>query len=175
MVDVITAGFPCEPFSVAGKRRGADDERNMWPATIECIRVVRPRFALMENVPGLVANGYFDTVIADLVESGYDARWRILSAAEVGAPHKRDRLWILAHASGERLEGDLRLRNGECPCERLPWACCRAHEDDRLARSGICRVSHGVPHRVDRIKALGNAQVPAVAATAWLLLSEHIT
>jgi len=96
LVDVITAGFPCQPFSVAGKRAGIDDPRNMWPATIECIRVVRPRFCLLENVPGLLIGGYFGTILADLAESGYDVRWRILSAAELGAPHKRDRLWMLA-------------------------------------------------------------------------------
>ena len=102
VVDVITAGFPCTPFSAAGKRQGADDERNMWPATIECIRLVRPRYCLLENVPGLLSSGYFGTILADLAESGYDARWRILSAAEVGAPHRRNRLWIVAHTSGTR-------------------------------------------------------------------------
>lgn len=104
LVDVITAGFPCQPFSVAGKRAGIDDPRNMWPATIECIRVVRPRFCLLENVPGLLIGGYFGTILADLAESGYDVRWRILSAAELGAPHKRDRLWMLAtHTSATGL------------------------------------------------------------------------
>jgi hypothetical protein len=96
LVDVITAGFPCQPFSVAGKRRWGADERNMWPQTIECIRLVRPRYALLENVPGLLNSGYFPTIIGDLSESGYDAKWCTLSAAEVGAPHKRDRLWIVA-------------------------------------------------------------------------------
>jgi DNA (cytosine-5)-methyltransferase 1 len=97
LVDCITGGFPCQPFSVAGKQLGEQDERNMWPATIDCIRIIRPRFAYLENVPGLLASGYFGTITADLVESGYGIRWRILSAAEVGAPHKRDRLWIMAY------------------------------------------------------------------------------
>ena len=97
MVDVITAGFPCQPFSAAGKRKGADDNRNMWPATIECIRVVRPRYCLLENVPGLLSSGYFGTILGDLAQSGYDGRWRILSAAEMGAPHQRKRLWIIAY------------------------------------------------------------------------------
>jgi len=98
MVDVITAGFPCQPFSVAGKRRGEDDERNMWPETIKCIRIIRPRFALLENVPALLAHRYGRRIFGDLAESGYDCKWRVLSAAELGAPHKRDRLWILAYA-----------------------------------------------------------------------------
>ena len=101
LVDVISAGFPCQPFSVAGKQAGSDDPRNMWPATIEAIRLVRPRIAWLENVPGLLSSGYFGTILGDLAESGYDTRWRILSAAEVGAPHKRDRVFILAHAAGD--------------------------------------------------------------------------
>ena len=94
MVDVLTAGFPCQPFSAAGKRRGADDERNMWPATIDCINVVRPRRILLENVSALLAHEYAREIFGQLAESGYDCRWRVLSAAELGAPHRRDRLWI---------------------------------------------------------------------------------
>jgi DNA (cytosine-5)-methyltransferase 1 len=106
-VDIITAGFPCQPFSVAGKRQGADDDRNMWPETIRVIREIRPRFCLLENVPGLLSgtHGYFGTVLGDLSESGYDARWRIVSAADVGAPHLRKRLWILAHSREFRRRG----------------------------------------------------------------------
>lgn len=101
-VDVVTAGFPCQPFSNAGLQLGADDPRNMWPATIECLRVVRPKYALLENVPGLLTSGYFGTVLGDLAQSGFDCRWRILSAAETGAPHKRDRLWIVAISNGNK-------------------------------------------------------------------------
>ena len=97
-VDVLSAGFPCQPFSTAGKREGIDDSRNMWPATIECIRLVRPRIVFLENVPGLLSSGYFGTILGDLAESGYDTRWRILSAAEVGAPHLRKRLWIVGYS-----------------------------------------------------------------------------
>ena len=106
-VDVVTGGFPCQPFSVAGSQLGADDPRNMWPATIECIRIIRPRFALLENVPGLVTSGYFGAVLGDLAACGYDAKWRILSAAEMGAPHKRDRLWIAC--TDASIEGGGRL------------------------------------------------------------------
>lgn len=102
LVDIITAGFPCQPFSLAGNQKGKNDDRNMWPETIKCIRIVRPKSVLLENVPGLLANEYGRTIFRDLAESGYLCRWRILSAAEVGAPHKRDRLFIVAHASGSR-------------------------------------------------------------------------
>ena len=96
MVDLITAGFPCQPFSVAGKRGGADDERNMWPQTRDTIRIVEPRWAFLENVPGLLNSGYFGTILCDLSEIGYDVKWTVLGADDVGARHKRARLWILA-------------------------------------------------------------------------------
>ena len=96
-VDFISGGFPCQPFSVAGKRKGEADERNMWPATVECIRILRPRFAFMENVPGLFTHKYIRRIFGDLAEIGYDAQWLPLSAAEVGANHKREREWILAY------------------------------------------------------------------------------
>lgn len=101
VVDVITAGFPCQPFSVAGKQAGADDPRNMWPATIEAIRIVRPRYCFLENVPGLLAasHGYFGTILQGLAEAGYHARWTVLGADDVGAPHRRKRLWVLAYAN----------------------------------------------------------------------------
>jgi DNA (cytosine-5)-methyltransferase 1 len=105
LVDVISGGFPCQPFSVAGKRAGADDERNMWPATRDCVRIIRPRYCFFENVPGLLNSGYFGTIIRDLAESGYCVRWRILSAAEMGAPHKRDRLWIVANSNSRNDDG----------------------------------------------------------------------
>lgn len=99
-IDVVTAGFPCQPFSAAGRRKGADDDRNLWPETIEVVRIVRPRYCFFENVRGLLSSGYFGKIIEDLAESGYRIRWRILSAAEVGAPHRRERLWIVATNAG---------------------------------------------------------------------------
>jgi DNA (cytosine-5)-methyltransferase 1 len=101
MVDVITAGFPCQPFSVAGKRKGEQDERNLWPATRDTIRIIRPRFVFLENVPGLLNSGYFGTILCDLSEIGYNAKWTVLGADDVGARHKRKRLWILAYPSCE--------------------------------------------------------------------------
>lgn len=95
LVDIITAGFPCQPFSIAGRKKGSNDERNKWPETRECIRIIRPEFALLENVPGILSSGYFGTILKEISEIGYNAKWRMLSAAELGAPHKRDRIWIL--------------------------------------------------------------------------------
>lgn len=93
-VDLVTAGFPCQPFSVAGKQRGEADERNMWPATAAVLRDVRPPFVFLENVPGLLSNPYWKTIRGNLAALGYDATWGVLGAGDVGAPHRRKRLWV---------------------------------------------------------------------------------
>ena len=84
MVGVISAGFPCQPFSVAGEKKAKDDARNMWPQTLDVIRRVRPRYCLLENVPGLLSrkHRYFETILKDLAEGGYNAKWKVISAAE---------------------------------------------------------------------------------------------
>jgi DNA (cytosine-5)-methyltransferase 1 len=97
LVDIVTAGFPCQPHSTAGKRLGEADERNLWPDTLRLIRDVGPRFVLLENVPGILANGYGGTVVGQLSEIGYDCVWGLVSAASVGAPHLRWRWWCLAY------------------------------------------------------------------------------
>ena len=99
LVDVITAGFPCQPFSSAGKGLAESDSRNGWPAVRRIIGEVRPRFAFLENVPGLISKPYIRRIFGDLAEIGYDADWGTLSAAAVGANHKRERLWIVAYAA----------------------------------------------------------------------------
>ena len=179
MVDVVSGGFPCQPFSVAGKRAGADDSRNMWPATVECLRRVRPHWALLENVPGLCPSarggGYFKTILRDLAEAGYDARWCVLGADDCGANHRRKRLWIMAHAEGARINripGDYTEKAG------TNWS-----GDDKPNGSSrgawwaveppLGRVAHGVAHRVDRLKAIGNGQVPAVVEAVWKSLTRE--
>lgn len=94
-VDGIIGGYPCQPFSLAGARKGTDDERHLWPHIAECLRVLRPRWALFENVAGHLSLG-FDVVLADLAAIGFDAEWSIVRASDVGAPHQRRRLYILA-------------------------------------------------------------------------------
>jgi len=98
VVDVVSAGFPCQPFSTAGKRQGDEDEkgRNLWPATLDSICRIQPKRAFLENVPGLLSHEYIREIFGDLAEIGYNARWTVLGADEVDAPHKRQRLWIMA-------------------------------------------------------------------------------
>jgi len=199
-VEVVTAGFPCQPFSVAGKKKGKDDERNLWPETLAVIRAVRPRYALLENVPGLLNSGYFPEILGSLAESGFDARWTVLGADDVGAPHRRKRLWILADSNSPREQQPTRDNeesrgwSGDSG-EDVADSMCGAREQygydggvggeselgaDGKSRFGpwptepdVGRVAHGLAHRMDRLRAIGNGQVPRVVATAWEILTDE--
>ena len=94
-VDVLTAGYPCQPFSHAGKRKGANDPRHLWPDVARAIGVLRPQFVILENVAGHVSLGLPD-VLGDLAALGYDARWGVVRASDAGAPHQRERIFIVA-------------------------------------------------------------------------------
>lgn len=97
--DLVSAGFPCQPYSLAGKRAGAADDRNLWPETIATIRIVQPSWVFLENVPGLVSDGYIFKVLDDLRQADYQALPPLrLSASDLGADHKRARYWIAAYA-----------------------------------------------------------------------------
>jgi DNA (cytosine-5)-methyltransferase 1 len=102
-VDWITAGFPCQPFSSAGRKGGVDDDRWLWPSIFRIICDVGPSYVFLENVGQLVKHG-LPQILADLASVGFDAEWGMLSAGEVGAPHRRDRFWLLAQR-GQELEG----------------------------------------------------------------------
>lgn len=95
-VDIITGGFPCQPFSCAGNGAGEKDPRNQWPNVIRILRGVECRQLFVENVRNLLAHDYFGQILGDLASCGFDARWSTLSAAQVGANHKRERLWLYA-------------------------------------------------------------------------------
>lgn len=182
-VDVLTGGFPCQPFSVAGKGAGEDDPRNMWPATIECIRIIRPRLVFLENVPGLLAHAYIRRIFGDLAESGYDCRWDVIGADDVGANHRRQRLWILAYSA----EGRLQMRfsksqsivasNGESSNSLADDCFAGSLQSDNRRwpnTSRVRRVANDVSNRMDRLKSTGNGQVPLCMAYAYEKLSEGI-
>lgn len=163
--DLICGGYPCQPFSVAGRRAGDADERHLWPYMRNALGILRPRMALLENVPGHLGLG-FDTVLSDLADLGFDVEWSLVSACSMGASHMRQRLFALAHAPGERSPG------GNAGTERRPLST-RRMESQRLgginvwptnrAEPGLVGGSHGIPSRVDRVRTLGNAVVPQVA------------
>lgn len=172
-VDVVSAGFPCQPFSVAGEGQAEDDTRNLWPETIRVIRQVGPEWLLLENVPGLLAHGYFGTILRDLSDAGFDAEWDVIGASELGASHQRRRLWIVAHAASKRLPGPGNDPRHARDHEAHPrWETTDAL--NALAKGAVpvvCGEDDGLPSSLDRLRALGNAQVPLCAATAFRRLA----
>jgi DNA (cytosine-5)-methyltransferase 1 len=111
-VAVLCGGFPCQPVSVAGKRRGHKDARWLWPEFSRLIGELRPRYVVVENVPGLFTAG-FGTVIGDLAALGYDAEWECLPASAFGAPHRRERVWIVAYSNSQRRERHHRISSSQ--------------------------------------------------------------
>ena len=224
IVDVVSGGFPCQDISAAGKGAGIDGERSgMWGEMARIIREVRPRYVFVENSPMLTSRG-LGRVLGDLAAMGFDARWGVLGAADVGANHQRDRIWIvgkMAYASGiegRRMERrrasfdgckkcgnlrgisafDSRLKQEEKrkvlayptsigqqgqgqheqPIYPAQGSDRQANYAESIGRPdfwstepNVGRVANGVAARVDRLKAIGNGQVPLCAATAWRVLT----
>jgi len=182
IADVVTGGFPCQPFSSSGKRLEHEDDRNRWPDTIRVIRQVEPEWVFLENSPRLLVR-YASTVFCDLAESGYYLRWECIPAGAVGAPHGRDRLWILGRRSmadadcGRREE--LRVSEPQgiaSPSWSIPHGRCAFREfldasgwgyGTWPAEPSVGRVADGVAGRVGQLSATGNGQVPRVAAAAF--------
>lgn len=162
-VDLIAGGFPCQPVSVAGKRKAQSDERWLWPEFVRIIRVVRPGYILVENVPGLLVRGMGD-VLEDLAICGYDAEWYMLSARKVGAAHLRERIFIFAHPPGAGLERHMLSKIiPSAPFERIT-------RETLLSESAIIRKCNGIPCYMDRIRGLGNAVVPQLAELiGWII------
>ena len=197
-VDVICGGYPCQPFSTAGKRGGAEDDRHLWPEMFRLVEELRPAWVIGENVTGHVGMG-LDDVLSDLESAGYAATPFVIPACAVDAPHRRDRLWIVAHAeygdagniagNMESIQRAARSTRGEQTTapyrgrETLAHAHGefrsagrnRAQHDEPRHGNSVCgtgrewrpepdvgRVAHGIPRRVDRLRALGNAVVPQV-------------
>lgn len=101
-VDILCGGWPCQPWSVAGKKKGTDDERALWPYVTRAVRALRPRWVVLENVPNVIVLGELARAVGDLAACGYDAQWICLRASDVGACHGRERVFILAHPMGQR-------------------------------------------------------------------------
>jgi DNA (cytosine-5)-methyltransferase 1 len=174
LVDVVSGGFPCTDISAAGKGAGIDGEASrMWEHMARIVCEIRPHFVFVENSPMLTSRG-LGRVLGDLAKLGYDAKWGVLSARDAGAVHLRKRIWIVAsHDSGERREGVERKKTFKFTA--FPWGKdVRSLEDLRgrsdLPQSLIRRVNHDVAYGVDRLRCIGNGQVPRVAALAWRIL-----
>ncbi len=169
-VDVVCGGFPCQPFSTLGRRRGIADERWGWPWFADVVRAVAPRYVVVENVPALLRDAdAFGWLLGDLADLGFDADWGVLSACAMGAPHTRNRLFLLAHRSGSDGEQSLHLPPAVAGRRAIPGAAGgNARRDGWLPEPQVGRVAHGLPKWmvVAELHALGNAVVPDV--------SEHI-
>jgi DNA (cytosine-5)-methyltransferase 1 len=218
IVDVVSGGFPCQDISAAGKGAGIDGERSgMWKHMARIIGEVRPQYVFVENSPMLTTRG-LGVVLADLSSMGFDAKWGVVSAADVGANHQRERIWIraeqqdfLSHSehngngwrkqqSSERQKGwvwksdnagkgnaqlanstsigQSRQRKSKQPISSKAGSDWQANIIKPIGSSdfweiepNVGRVADGVAARVDRLKAIGNGQVPLCAATAWRLLN----
>ena len=228
-VDLVCGGFPCQPVSLAGRRGGQSDARWLWPEFVRCIRDIRPRYVLVENVPGLLAGTReFGEILGDLVAGGYDAEWDCLPAAAFGAPHLRYRVFLVAYSPGSQCDtgsevpGEFpgghadrqesnhahrpgedvadpnqqgELQSGGVVAKERKWVRDGStnvadakvfsqresnHKTDSQPNNGqtwsllgsgswwniepdVGRVAYGIPARVDRLRALGNAVVPQVA------------
>jgi DNA (cytosine-5)-methyltransferase 1 len=194
-VDVICGGFPCQDISLAGLGAGLAGERSgLWREYARLIGELRPRYVVVENVAALLGRG-LDVVLGDLAALGYDAEWHCIPASAVGAPHRRDRIWIIAHASRAGLEGIGIGRNAPGPSlddeRRQPGGASFApdvadaisrqfaqrRQAGRVGREEpfqgighweiasqpfVRRGDHGIPHRMDRIRSLGNTVVPQI-------------
>ena len=166
--DVITGGFPCQDISVAGRREGITDQSRsgLFYELIRVIRLVRPKFVVMENVAAILNNG-LDIVLGELSEAGYDAEWSIISASSLGAAHRRSRWWCVATVTNSNSKGLQRKILSKM--ESGIWSAKHTRRLDPNWRSYVSkpilpRGSYGLSNRVDRTKALGNSIVPAVAA-----------
>ena len=169
--DVICGGFPCQDLSKAGEGRGLAGARSgLWFEYARLIEEIRPRWVVAENVAALRGRG-LDQVLRSLDEIGFDAEWRCIPASSVGAPHHRDRIWIVAYPSGSRVEG-LVLGDDARPAGPWGWrgeedlraiANCPFAAGDRWPPPLLRGVDARIPARVDRLRCVGNSVVPAIA------------
>lgn len=178
---LVTGGFPCQDLSTAGLRRGLSGDRSgLWWEMHRVISELRPAYVLIENVPTLSYRG-LERVLFSLAASGYDAEWQVVSASQLGAPHVRKRLWIVAYPNGTSVPVGYKLpaRCGDVGNDDeldgatdapLPWLdgppakTCWNQPDSLYRASRLCRVDDGIPFILDRVKAIGNSIVPQVAA-----------
>lgn len=201
--NVICGGYPCQPFSTSGNRNGHNDPRHLWPWVREAISRLRPDYAVLENVRGHLSLGGM-SVVGDLAALGYDAEWRVISAASMGASHRRDRVVIVAYPHSLGNIGDQGKR-----CEPNPPGCGNddverighsvfdrgvsthtGNDDSRglvfgrhprtvwsskgwETQPNVARMVDGFPHRMDRVRGLGNAVVPQVAEIVGRLVMAH--
>ena len=223
-IDIVTGGYPCQPFSIAGSQRGEKDTRHLWPDMFRIVKECKPTWVIGENVSGHIKLG-LDTVLQDLESEGYSVRAFSISASSIGANHQRERVWIIAHSNmentrqhGRRIESTWDTESiGPRTSEETEWSPnsdkvngsseraslvgessdtnsqglqgrrseqqLRENETERPtswdswweSEPSVGRVANGIPHRVDRLKGLGNSLVPAIPyAIGHAILKEEL-
>jgi len=175
-VDIITGGFPCQPFSTAGKRNGTNDDRSLWGEMFRVVKEVRPRFVVAENVYGIVSME-LDNILADLEGEGYEAEAFVLPACAVDAKHQRKRVWIIANIDGWRRDAQSCIcpvtSKGDSTNDVDRTNANIGEQEKWLAEPDLVRVVYGVPRKLDkiRVKQLGNAIVPQLAFRIFKFIS----
>jgi len=170
-IDILTGGFPCQPFSVAGKRKGKDDDRYLWEEMLRVIATIKPTYVVGENVTGIIQLA-LDTVLVDLEKIGYTTETFIIPACAIGAAHRRDRVWIIAYNVQQqrnwRANGHGWGKREQVEIISNVWR--RRGQENGMwnVEPNLCRSVDGLPERLDknltkRIQGLGNAIVPQVA------------
>lgn len=196
-IDVVSGGFPCQDISSAGSRRGLSGERSgLWFEMLRIIGEVRPRFVFAENSPDLRTRGLGD-VLKGLADLGFDVAWGVLGAWHVGAPHRRNRMWIVAaypdrcgqrgfaehakmagpsRAGSDAADADRKRPERRSPSRGRELGAGRRSTPDQdwWCVDRFAGVDDGVASRLERVRATGNGQVPAVAALAWRVLSSTL-
>ena len=223
-IDIVTGGYPCQPFSIAGSQRGEKDKRHLWPDMFRIVKECKPTWVIGENVSGHIKLG-LDTVLQDLESEGYSVRAFSISASSIGANHQRERVWIVAHSNlentrqhGRRIESTWDTESlGSRTSEETEWSSdsnkingssegaslmgessdtnsqglqgrrseqqLRKDETERPTswdswwgvEPNVGRVANDIPHRVDRLKGLGNSLVPAIPyAIGRAILEEEL-
>ena len=186
-IDVVSAGYPCQPFSGAGQRRGEKDDRSLWKEVLRIINESQPTWFIGENVAGHITLG-LETVLSDLEAANYETRVFVIPACGVGANHRRDRCWILSHAKsvrsgrrGSKKHSSTKRKFQQSEPKRDEvWS--EVEGCDLLSRwwdaePRVDRVADGIPDRMDRLKSLGNSIVPQVAQQIFKAIkeAEHAT
>lgn len=176
LVDVVAGGFPCTNISSAGKGEGIEGEASgLWSHMLRIICEIRPRYAFAENSPMLTVRG-LDRVLCDLAALGYDVKWCVISAANIGANHERARIWIKAELPDSNMSlgegGGLSKRSIEKFTEPHSFGAWWEYDPAESDKSRMGRMASGIPNWTHRVKCLGNAQVPLCAATAWRILGD---
>lgn len=164
-VDVICGGFPCQDLSTSGSGLGLDGERSgLWKEYFRLVCEIRPSFIIVENSPELL-DGWLGQVVGPLAEIGYDSEWECIPASAVGAPHRRDRIWIIAYPTGFGLPRQGGLLNAIYPTpDAYREASGLIDAVQRDALPFVCRRHDGIPARLaaDELHAIGNAVVPQI-------------